>query len=49
MSIVRRSSVFDPFSLDLWADPFDTFRSIVPALGNNGETAAFANARVDWT
>jgi HSP20 family protein len=48
MSIVRRSSVFDPFSLDLWADPFDTFRSIVPALGNNGETAAFANTRVDW-
>ncbi|XP_037438047.1 16.9 kDa class I heat shock protein 1-like [Triticum dicoccoides] len=51
MSMVRRSNVFDPFA-DLWADPFDTFRSIVPAMisGNNSnnETAAFANARVDW-
>jgi HSP20 family protein len=47
MSIVRRSSVFDPFSLDLWADPSDTFRSVVPALGNS-DTTAFANARVDW-
>ncbi|XP_044396562.1 16.9 kDa class I heat shock protein 1-like [Triticum aestivum] len=43
-----RSNVFDPFA-DLWADPFDTFRSIVPAIsGNNNETATFANARVDW-
>ncbi|KAF7065951.1 hypothetical protein CFC21_072015 [Triticum aestivum] len=51
MSMVRRSNVFDPFA-DLWADPFDTFRSIVPAMisgnNNNDETAAFANARVDW-
>uniref|UniRef100_A0A3B6U437 SHSP domain-containing protein n=2 Tax=Triticum aestivum TaxID=4565 RepID=A0A3B6U437_WHEAT len=48
MSIVRRSNVFNPFA-DLWADPFDTFRSIVPAIsGGNSETAAFANARVDW-
>ncbi|KAM0831181.1 hypothetical protein ACQ4PT_065732 [Festuca glaucescens] len=47
MSIVRRSSVFDPFSLDLWTDPFIAFRSIVPALGNS-EAAAFANAHVDW-
>ncbi|KAI5004420.1 hypothetical protein ZWY2020_031663 [Hordeum vulgare] len=48
MSIVRRSNVFDPFA-DLWADPFDTFRSIVPAIsGSNSETAAFANARMDW-
>eukprot|EP00494_Astrolonche_serrata_P016072 UN16235 len=48
MSIVRRSNVFDPFA-DLWADPFDTFRSIVPAIsGGSSETAAFANARVDW-
>ncbi|EMS61749.1 hypothetical protein TRIUR3_03466 [Triticum urartu] len=48
MSIVRRSSVFDPFA-DLWADPFDTFRSIIPAIsGGNSETAAFANARMDW-
>ncbi|KAM0897358.1 hypothetical protein ACQ4PT_022618 [Festuca glaucescens] len=48
MSIVRRSNVFDPFSLDLWADPFDAFRSIVPAVSGNTETALFANARVDW-
>ncbi|XP_047057907.1 16.9 kDa class I heat shock protein 1-like [Lolium rigidum] len=48
MSIVRRSNVFDPFSLDLWADPFEAFRSIVPAVSGNNETAAFANARVDW-
>ncbi|XP_044974584.1 16.9 kDa class I heat shock protein 1-like [Hordeum vulgare subsp. vulgare] len=47
MSIVRRSNAFDPFA-DLWADPFDTFRSIVPAFSSNSETAAFANARVDW-
>ncbi|XP_051222833.1 16.9 kDa class I heat shock protein 1 [Lolium perenne] len=48
MSIVRRNNVFDPFSFDLWADPFDAFRSIVPAASGNSETAAFANARVDW-
>nr|CAM96549.1 16.9b kDa heat-shock protein [Triticum monococcum] len=48
MSIVRRTNVFDPFA-DLWADPFDTFRSIVPAISGGGsETAAFANARMDW-
>uniref|UniRef100_A0ACD5TQR8 Uncharacterized protein n=1 Tax=Avena sativa TaxID=4498 RepID=A0ACD5TQR8_AVESA len=48
MSMVRRSNVFDPFSMDLWADPFEAFRSIVPAASGNSETAAFANARVDW-
>nr|ACG24656.1 16.9 kDa class I heat shock protein 1 [Zea mays] len=49
MSLVRRSNVFDPFSMDLW-DPFDTmFRSIVPsAVSTNSETAAFASARIDW-
>ncbi|KAE8772066.1 heat shock protein 17 [Hordeum vulgare] len=48
MSIVRRSNVLDPFA-DLWADPLDTFRSIFPAIsGSNCETAAFANARMDW-
>ncbi|BAB64127.1 putative heat shock protein [Oryza sativa Japonica Group] len=47
MSLVRRSNVFDPFSLDLW-DPFDSvFRSVVPATSDN-DTAAFANARIDW-
>ncbi|XP_047057817.1 16.9 kDa class I heat shock protein 1-like [Lolium rigidum] len=44
----NRSNVFDPFSLDLWTDPFDAFRSIVPAASGNTEMAAFANARVDW-
>ncbi|XP_066317264.1 16.9 kDa class I heat shock protein 1-like [Miscanthus floridulus] len=44
MSLVRRSNVFDPFSMDLW-DPFDNmFRSIVPSASS----AAFANARIDW-
>ncbi|KAL6626691.1 hypothetical protein ACP70R_030417 [Stipagrostis hirtigluma subsp. patula] len=50
MSLVRRSNVFDPFSLDLW-DPFDSvFRSsIVPSpAATDTETAAFANARIDW-
>ncbi|EES02531.1 hypothetical protein BDA96_03G085600 [Sorghum bicolor] len=49
MSLVRRSNVFDPFSMDLW-DPFDNmFRSIVPsAASGDSETAAFANARIDW-
>ncbi|XP_047055270.1 16.9 kDa class I heat shock protein 1-like [Lolium rigidum] len=46
MSIVRRSSVFDPFA-DLWADPFEAFRSIVPAMLDS-DTTAFANARMDW-
>ncbi|XP_047053392.1 16.9 kDa class I heat shock protein 1-like [Lolium rigidum] len=46
MSIVRRSSVFDPFA-DLWADPFEAFRSIVPAMSDS-DTTAFANARMDW-
>ncbi|KAL6848223.1 hypothetical protein ACP4OV_022351 [Aristida adscensionis] len=50
MSLVRRSNVFDPFSLDLW-DPFDSvFRSVVPSAAAAGDrdTAAFANARIDW-
>ncbi|PWZ29875.1 class I heat shock protein 1 [Zea mays] len=49
MSLVRRSNVFDPFSMDLW-DPFDTmFRSIVPsAVSTNSGTATFASARIDW-
>jgi len=49
MSLVRRSSVFDPFSLDLW-DPFDSMlRSVVPSAGASGsDTAAFAAARIDW-
>jgi HSP20 family protein len=51
MSLVRRSSVFDPFSVDLF-DPFDSmFRSIVPSSPSSAaasETAAFASARIDW-
>nr|AGZ78430.1 small heat shock protein sHsp17.0D [Cenchrus americanus] len=48
MSLVRRSSVFDPFSMDLW-DPFDNmFRSIVPSSSSDSDTAAFAAARIDW-
>ncbi|CAL4957983.1 unnamed protein product [Urochloa decumbens] len=49
MSLVRRSNVFDPFA-DFW-DPFDgVLRSLVPsvAASSNSDTAAFANARIDW-
>ena len=48
MSLVRRSNVFDPFA-DFW-DPFDgVFRSLVPSVAPSGrDTAAFANARIDW-
>jgi HSP20 family protein len=48
MSLVRRSSVFDPFA-DFW-DPFDDiFRSVVPAaVSPHRDAAAFANARIDW-
>ncbi|KAG8074384.1 hypothetical protein GUJ93_ZPchr0006g41008 [Zizania palustris] len=56
MSLIRRSNVFDPFSLDLW-DPFDGFPfgsgsssgrpgSLFPRTGS--DTAAFAGARIDW-
>ncbi|CAK8538242.1 unnamed protein product [Lathyrus sativus] len=40
----RRSNVFDPFSLDLW-DPFQNFQL---TTGTTNETAAFANAHIDW-
>ncbi|RLM93746.1 16.9 kDa class I heat shock protein 1 [Panicum miliaceum] len=46
MSLVRRGSVFDPFA-DFW-DPFDVFRSVVPAASTGRDTADFANARIDW-
>ncbi|KAF8662824.1 hypothetical protein HU200_055402 [Digitaria exilis] len=49
MSLVRRSSVFDPFA-DFW-DPFDVFRAaVVPsaAAAPDRDTAAFATARIDW-
>ncbi|GMH04232.1 hypothetical protein Nepgr_006071 [Nepenthes gracilis] len=42
----RRSSVFDPFSFDLW-DPFTGNRSVSgPSISS--ETAAFVNTRIDW-
>ncbi|KAH0461239.1 hypothetical protein IEQ34_008814 [Dendrobium chrysotoxum] len=51
MSIIRRSNVFDPFSIDLW-DPFDGFpfssSLSFPRSGLSGETSAFAAARFDW-
>ncbi|CAO2186151.1 unnamed protein product [Urochloa humidicola] len=54
MSLIRRSNVFDPFSLDLW-DPFQSFpfgsgsSSLLPSLAStNSETATFAGARIDW-
>ncbi|CAD6210568.1 unnamed protein product [Miscanthus lutarioriparius] len=55
MSLIRRSNVFDPFSLDLW-DPFEGFpfgsgssSRLVPSFPRtSSETAAFAGARIDW-
>ncbi|KAF8719566.1 hypothetical protein HU200_024301 [Digitaria exilis] len=54
MSLIRRSNVFDPFSLDLW-DPFQGFPfgsggvgSLFPRVSSDPETAAFAGARIDW-
>ena len=47
----RRSSVFDPFSLDLW-DPFESRNS--PFLGYlagrsaRDEVTAIANTQLDW-
>ncbi|URE46391.1 Hsp20/alpha crystallin family [Musa troglodytarum] len=46
MSIVRRSNVFDPFSLDLFDDPFDAFSSLSESLPS--ETWAVVNTRIDW-
>uniref|UniRef100_A0ACD5WZK4 Uncharacterized protein n=1 Tax=Avena sativa TaxID=4498 RepID=A0ACD5WZK4_AVESA len=58
MSLIRRSNVVDPFSLDLF-DPFDGFpfgsgsRSgsslfLSSPRTSSSETAAFAGARIDW-
>ncbi|XP_051182067.1 17.9 kDa class I heat shock protein-like [Lolium perenne] len=59
MSLIRRSNVFDPFSLDLF-DPFDGFPfgsgssssgggSLFPSFPRtSSDTAAFASARIDW-
>ncbi|XP_022755842.1 17.3 kDa class I heat shock protein-like [Durio zibethinus] len=43
----RRSSVFDPFSLDVW-DPFKDFPFTSSLTTNTSETSAFANTRIDW-
>ncbi|MFS8012885.1 putative small heat shock protein HSP20 [Helianthus anomalus] len=43
-----RSNIFDPFSSEIW-DPFQGFSSILNNLPESSrETAAIANARVDW-
>ncbi|XP_047090074.1 17.9 kDa class I heat shock protein-like [Lolium rigidum] len=59
MSMIRRSNVFDPFSLDFF-DPFDGFPfgsgssssgggSLFPSFPRtSSETAAFPGARIDW-
>ncbi|KAB2596208.1 16.9 kDa class I heat shock protein 2-like [Pyrus ussuriensis x Pyrus communis] len=43
----RRSSVFDPFSLDIW-DPFEGFGTLANFPSSARETTAIANTRVDW-
>ncbi|KAL8192952.1 hypothetical protein R6Q57_027400 [Mikania cordata] len=40
-----RSNVFDPFSSDIW-DPFQGFSNAIQE--SSRETAAIANARIDW-
>ena len=43
----RRSSVFDPFSLDVW-DPFKDFPFPTSLSTASRENSAFVNARIDW-
>ncbi|XP_062149205.1 18.1 kDa class I heat shock protein-like [Alnus glutinosa] len=50
MSLIQRTNIFDPFSLDIW-DPFQGFpftSTIANAPASASETAAFVNARIDW-
>ncbi|KAI3514103.1 hypothetical protein L1887_12421 [Cichorium endivia] len=42
----RRSSIFDPFSLDIW-DPFKDI-PFPTSFDASRETSALVNARVDW-
>ncbi|KAL8247749.1 hypothetical protein R6Q59_008965 [Mikania micrantha] len=43
-----RSNVFDPFSSEIW-DPFQGFSSAISNLQESSrETAAIANAKIDW-
>ncbi|XP_075502659.1 17.8 kDa class I heat shock protein-like [Primulina tabacum] len=46
----NRSSVFDPFSMDVW-DPFEGFPfnwSIANVGGPGQDISGFVNARIDW-
>ncbi|CAH1418227.1 unnamed protein product [Lactuca virosa] len=43
----RRSSIFDPFSLDIW-DPFKDFPISSSSDHVSSETSALVNTRVDW-
>ncbi|GMI81748.1 hypothetical protein like AT1G07400 [Hibiscus trionum] len=43
----RGSSVFDPFSLDVW-DPFKDFPFSSSLTTRSPETSAFVNTRIDW-
>ncbi|XP_028798376.1 17.3 kDa class I heat shock protein-like [Neltuma alba] len=43
----RRSSVFDPSSLDVW-DPFKDFRFPSSLSTSSGDNSAFVSTRVDW-
>ncbi|KAL7600713.1 hypothetical protein Lser_V15G26547 [Lactuca serriola] len=43
----RRSSIFDPFSLDIW-DPFKDFPISSSSDHVSRETSALVNTRVDW-
>ncbi|XVE59345.1 hypothetical protein DITRI_Ditri05aG0038800 [Diplodiscus trichospermus] len=43
----RRSSMFDPFSFDVW-DPFKDFPFPSSLTSHNSETSAFVNSRIDW-
>ncbi|CAL5363729.1 unnamed protein product [Camellia sinensis] len=43
---VRRSNIFDPFSLDIW-DPISSVLADAPTSAAR-ETSAIANTRIDW-
>ncbi|PON70843.1 Small heat shock protein HSP [Parasponia andersonii] len=44
---LRQSSIFDPFSLDVW-DPFKDFQLSAPLSEFSRENSAFLNTRIDW-
>ncbi|XP_028777449.1 17.3 kDa class I heat shock protein-like [Neltuma alba] len=43
----RRSSIFDPFSVDMW-DPFKDFPFPSSLSTPSGDNSAFVSTRVDW-